>query len=851
MVEELDRKRKHLFKSFLKKGDITEFNILYRRALNRYLMESIRRYQHKISPLSSTPFALVALGGYGRSELCAYSDIDLLVLFERDIPDEVLDFIKWVIFPLWNIGLDVAHSVRTIQDCLILSKKDFWEFTSLLDSSFIYGDVSLYLQLRERFFSEVVFKERDRFRRWVGNIYEDRIRSYGDSTYLLEPDIKNGIGGLRDCHNIRWLFKVFEDYLPLNMPISSKDYMEFNKRLRFIQTVRNYLHLVSKRKNERLSFEYQIEIARYMGFKDEDNRQGVEQFLENLHKSITFFRDLLREILFNLCRSPIGALGEEKEIGEFVIKRGEIDFKDPAQIIEKPSLMIRIFQLSSRLHIPVSHDAKRIIKDISSMLRRKIEDDRDSMEAFLDIIVSKDGIEILNEIYDTPLLDILIPEFGHIRYLIQFDSYHIYPVGRHLLMTYSSLKKPKNTEDILISTILSEIEDPLVLYLSALFHDLGKRRGNHTFWGVKIAENILNRFKLDESRIEEILFLIENHLLLIETATRRDIGDEKVIIQCAKKIRSIERLKMLYLLTWADSVSTGPRAWNPWVEALVKELFIKILHILERGELVSEKVERRLRLVRKRVEERLSDIVDKDHISGYFDMMSRRYLLNTPPSMISHHILAAKRLIHKLATDPDSFLLEPQFSEYERCWIVHFLAKDRPGLFSDIAGALALNNINILSAHIYTWYNGIAVDIFYVSNPLDTIHPERIWEKVQEDIRSILKGEISLRALLDKKRRPFGVGIRLTKRRHPEVYVDNESSDFFTLLEIHADDRIGLLYNITRKIYELGLDIRVAKIATKVDQVVDVFYIRDRIGQKLEPSRVNEIKDALINELLK
>jgi [protein-PII] uridylyltransferase len=448
-------------------------------------------------------------------------------------------------------------------------------------------------------------------------------------------------------------------------------------------------------------------------------------------------------------------------------------------------------------------------------------------------------------------LSSFIPEFAKIRNRVQFDSYHTFPVGRHSLETVKRLKGIHAQKEMLLLDIFLELSDPEPLFLAGLFHDIGKIGKGHAARGAKIAHKILRRLNYSREATEEVLFLIRHHLLLVETATRRDLNDEKSVVQCARTIGNPERLRMLYLLTWADSMATGPRAWNDWIANLVLELFFKVLHILERGELATvdaaQKVQQTMDQVRKKM------ALHKEGVDPepFFEVMSPRYLLATTPRDIVRHIemvLGMREPLKKDAGHPFSF--EARENPVENCAEITFLAKDRPGLFADMAGVLALNSVNILSADIYTWRDGTAVDIFKATKPLDPINPDRTWQNVRRDLERTFEGKLSLAYRLGQKRTSSVLSNHKRPSRPPQVMVDNRSSDFFTLIEVFADDRVGLLYLITKALFDLRLDIRIAKIATKGDQTADVFYVRDLEGQKIEDEEhLKEIEEALRFEL--
>ncbi|MBW1852325.1 MAG: ACT domain-containing protein [Deltaproteobacteria bacterium] len=383
--------------------------------------------------------------------------------------------------------------------------------------------------------------------------------------------------------------------------------------------------------------------------------------------------------------------------------------------------------------------------------------------------------------------------------------------------------------------------------MAGLFHDIGKTGKDHARKGEAITRKILSRFDCHKIRAEDVLFLVRYHLLLVETATRRDLNDEKAVVQCARIVGDVGRLKMLYLLTWADSMATGPTAWNDWIASLVNDLFFKILHILEKGELASLDASKRVEITMSEVRREMFQRNKNLDPNGFIDVMSPRYLLASKPLEIVRHVEIAQGLKGQLSSHvPSPFCLDIRENELDECREITVMANDRPGLFSDVAGVLALNNINILSAEIYTWRDGIAVDIFKVMNSLDPIKSKRDWYKIKEDLKRTFTGKLSLTYRLGKKGEPSILSNDKKPARIPRVMVDNGSSDFFTIIEVFADDRVGLLYLLTRTLFDLRLDIRIAKIATKGDQIADVFYVRDLEGQKVEDKEhVKEIKDAL------
>ena len=804
-------------------------------------------------------FAVVSVGGYGRKELSVHSDIDVMILFKSRVPRLAGDLAKEMFFPLWDLGFDLGYGIRSIRDCLDLASSDFEAFTSFLDARFVCGDSQLFLAFVRDFHEKCARKRSRAFGRWLESMLEIRVENYGDASFLLEPHLKEGIGALRDYHHMLWLGKALWGLktsrdLEYHGHLSHSEYQVLRKNLDFLWLVRNHLHLLSGRKNDRLSFEYQERIARKLGYRKKDQFAAVEQFLGKLHVSMSAIKSLHRAFmkthLFRQTASK-GNAGPEQIAPGLELFLGELHFQSPEKIPEQPRILMEIFEQSAALRIPLSLESRRLVEEFLHLVDRTFRVSGRVVSSFLNILNSANGFDALDQMYECGFLETFIPEFSRIKDRVQFDAYHTFPVGMHSLQTVKKLKELDRVKDILLPSIFSEISNPEPLLLAALFHDIGKTGKNHAKRGTVITRKILARFSYPQDLTEDVLFLVRNHLLLSETATRRDLNDEKAIVQCARIITTIDRLKMLYLLTWADSMATGKRAWNDWVANLVQELFFKIHHLLAAGELATQDAALRAKKTKRQVRRILAGKMDKENLDNLFEIMAPRYLLETSARDIAGHVIAFNSIKQKeKQIDITTFFLEARESGIGSYCEVTFLAKDRPGLFSDIAGVLSLNNINILSARVYTWRDGTAVGIIRVTQPLDMISPGRIWEKVKRDLRSTFAGKLSLAYRLREKALKNLTYARIKSDRPPQVSINNTTSDFFTLVEVFADDRVGLLYLITRTLFEMSLDIRIAKIATKADQIADVFYVRDLLGQKVEdPEQIEEIKRALIYQL--
>lgn len=858
--EEFKEARNQLISSFAEGEVSNDFPENYTEITDQYFRRSLQESKVGHSLFRKRAFfALVAVGGYGRRELCLHSDIDILILFGPKIPTNAKELTKEILYPLWDLGLDVGHAIRSIKDCLSLCKDDFEVLTSVMDARFICGDSPLYLGLMESFQKKVVSKKAIAFSGWLEDREIMRMETYGDASHLLEPNLKEGIGGLRDYHHMLWLARAFFNLrVPRDLEYTGKlsfdEYQDLRKNLKLIWLVRNHLHQVSGRKNDRMGFEFQEKIALRLGFHEKNGLLGVEQFLGILHASMTSIKTLHRS--FALTHVPKRKKSKNNyEAGHILVGlnvyKDEINFDSAMQILSNPFLLINIFEWSCRLNFPLSTEARRLVREFVYLVDDVFRKSGTAVHGFLDILKEKSTVKTLDQMFETGFLDAFIPEFGKIKNLVQFDAYHIFPVGRHVLESIKHLKHVANQKDLLLADIFSDLSNPEVLFLAALFHDIGKTGKEHARKGVAISRDILKRFGYNKKGTEDILFLIGNHLLLVETATRRDLNDEKAVIHCARTIGHVERLKMLYLLTWADSRATGPKAWNDWIANMVQELFFKIMHILEKKDLATPDASQKAENTKSEVRSLMADRMEWTDLNYLFEAMSPRYLLSTNPNYIVNHLSMVQQLKEELEDiKSHGFVFEAKEDEWGSCWEVTFLAKDRPGLFSDLAGVLTLNNINILSADIYTWRDGTVVDIFRVTSPLDPIHPDKTWERVKRDLKNTFTGKLSLDYRLSQKTAPYILSYLKKPSRPPKVTVDNESSDFFTLIEVFADDRLGLLYMITHTLFNLKLDIRIAKIATKTDQIADVFYVRDLGGQKVEDNeQIEEINQTLIHQL--
>ena len=858
--EKLQKKKKQLISDFIS-GKERSFMERHSRILNDYFLEKFESsiVDPKID-IAKNPYAIIALGGYGREEQCLHSDVDLLFLFEKYVPDKADDIIQEIVYPLWDIGLDVGHSTRSLKECVGLSGEDFVILNSVLDARFICGMSILYSELMRQIREKVIRDKSDKIIKWLVQSGIKRHGRFGDSAYLLEPNIKEGQGGLRDYHTMLWIARIkYNIKQPRDLEyfgcLSYDEFKILSEALSFIWEVRNRLHYLAGRKCDQLYFEYQIELANALKFNKDDSQKQVEKFLGKLHSQMELLKQQCLTFLYEQGYSKkskqIKRTAILTKVDGLEVNRDMLNFVSAEAILESPDLLIKIFEESVRLKVPLNSEAKRLLKEFIYLIDDDFRTSSFTLKSFERILLAPSTtVDALNDMLSTGFLVQFIPEFKNIIDRIQFDEYHLYPVDRHSLLTVQTIKKfgtPEDkTGDQLCGNLYKELSSKRLLLWAALFHDIGKGEpaGGHSQRGAKIVNDILKKRGFKKSDIETIIFLINEHLLLIKTASRRDLNDEGTAISCAGKIKDIERLIMLYLLTVSDSISTGPKAWNEWASALLRNLFLTMLNILKKGELATgEAVE----TVNKKKEEILlsaSSLQAKQELEQLFNVMSPRYFLYTSARDMLEHIK------HYRSLGNADFVWKVTRTSDSNTRAVTICAKDRPGLFSKIAGVFTLNSIDILDTQAYTWRNNIALDIFKVKPPLDQIFETERWAKAEDNLKSALAGKLDLTEALKEKMSAYRTFRPRASKRPNRIVVDNESSSFFTIIEVFAYDFPGLLFSITDALFRSGLDVWVSKIATKVDQVIDIFYVRDFDGQKVDsPDRVLAIKKAIADVL--
>ena len=810
--------------------------------------------------ISGNPFAIIALGGYGRKEQCIHSDIDLLILFDKTIPPDVEAFVQELLYPLWDARFEVGYAVRDINECIKMSFERFDILTTVLDARFICGASLIYSSFMEKFRQQLSSKHLKSTLNYLYENGEKRLEDFGDSSYLVSPDLKSGFGGLRDYHTLLWYAKIKSNIksrrdLEYYGFLSNFEYASLEEALNYIWNVRNRLHHICKRKNDTLHFEHQAEVAALLDYIDSSGQPQVEVFLGELHEKMDFLKQIYQitfEDIVSTCRvKKDTAAPRPTKTDGLVVKKRRLHFANTVAILQHPDLLLRIFLESGQTRIPLSVEARRVASEFRHLVDDEIRSDPVCVKVFKRILgLSFWKFNVLNVMLTTGILEQFIPEFSPLVHKIQYNQYHLFPVDKHSIrcvQILNSFKDPGSTMmRTLYNSVFKEIRNKNVLLVAGLLHDIGKSdpAKEHSRRGAHIAAPVVDRLGFSATEKEDILFLIENHLFLAKTATRRDIYDEETAVYTAHKLGKIRLLRMLFLLTVADSKATGPKAWNDWTENLLKDLFLKTMSIIKTGELASKKTQRLIEKKKKEVLSILRESWREEEVTRQLSAMSRRYLLYVPPQNIVDHInlyrnLGDRDYIWQITKENESDMRT-----------VSICGKDKPGFYSKLSGVFFQNNIDIVGSQAYALGDRHILDIFHVRPPQDRLFEKEKWEKAGRDLTCALEDDHYLDNVLE--RIPSELTISSGSRPEPnQVRIDNETSSFFTIIEVLTYDFPGLLFAVTNTLYRAGVNVNVAMVATKVDQVIDVFYVRNIEGdQKIESEeKLEEIKTAIINRL--
>jgi len=811
--------------------------------------------------LTPGPLVLVALGGYGRGELHPLSDLDLMLIYDGEMGPYVQRATQGLLYALWDLGLQVGHAVRSLPDCLAMARTDFPSRTSMQQARFLVGDRRLFNRFRKVLAENVYQKDFAQFLETTLTERDQRYRKFGGSPYMGEPNVKESAGGLRDIHTAMWLAstkfgtRTLRELADKRL-ITEREQKAADEALTFLWRVRNELHFLSGHKNDVLSRDVQPQIAKNFGYAGDELSLPVEKFMRDYYLHARVIHRVSRRLIAR-CRETLSRratvqrrLRQEALADGLIVIDEQIHLAQPdgRAFREEPLRLLKVFWHRHQLGFELGIDVERAIEDSLDLIDDAFRASPEARDLFLGICRSWGRTaQTLREMHELGVLGRYLPEWGALTCLVQYDVYHKFTADQHSLLAVQHLEAlaPGQSADAEGNAqVVSEVERPGVLMLGMLLHDIGKGKGHgHVAKGIPLIETLTARMGLAPEDADTTVFLVAHHLTMSHIAQRRDIDDPKTIETLALVCKTPERLRMLYLLTCADMRAVGPGVMTGWQAQILWDLYARTLARLTGGQ--RERPTRET--VAERVAEAMGGEVVRTAVAAHLALLSDRYLATTSPQRIAAHLRLLDRLEGGvLATE---LFHHPDLGSSE----LVLATRDVPGLFSLIAGTLAAQGINILSAQIHTRADGIVIDTFQVNDPFgEAVTEEARWRRTLEALRLVLRGEASVEDLLARRRavHPAGEGVA----GPPKISVDNQLSDSRTVVEVKCPDRVGLLYVITRTLSGQGLDIASARIATEIDQAYDTFYVTDRRGRRLEDeaamARVREsLEDALVKPL--
>lgn len=827
-------------------------------------------YQIK-NPSAAERMAVVAVGGYGRGTLAPGSDIDLLFLLPYKQTPWGEQVVEYILYMLWDLGFKVGHATRNIDECIRLARQDMTIRTAILEARFIWGEEPLFEDLQTRFDAEVVAGTSSEFIAAKLAERDDRHKRQGTSRYLVEPNIKEGKGGLRDLNTLFWIAKYHyrvrtQSDLVSQGVLSRAEYNRFVKCEDFLWAVRCHVHFLTGRPEERLSFDLQREIAIRLGYTQHPGQKDVERFMKHYFLVAKDVGDLTRIFCSALedqhVKKPHGtgigglmlrlrgargsAVQPIREAPGFVVENGRINAASDTVFKDDPVNLIRVFQVADRLEHHLHPELMKRIHRSLSLINGTLRDNPEANRLFLSILTSRNHPEeTLRAMNEAGVLGRFVPDFGKVVAMMQFNMYHHYTVDEHLIRSIGVLAEIERGDagegNPLSTQLIKTIQNRKVLYVAMFLHDIAKGRPeDHSIAGARIARKICPRFGLSASETDTVAWLVEHHLDMSTYAQSRDLSDRKTITDFAHIVQSMERLKLLLILTVADIRAVGPGVFNGWKGQLLRTLYYECEPLLTGGHSQLSRKER-VADAKARLEEKLSswpEAARKDYVARHYPA----YWLRTEPE----RTLAHAQMIHNADLKHERFASAVTTRAFEGVTEITLLAPDHPRLLSSIAGACFVTGANIVDAQIDTTTDGFALDTIFVSRELpDDADERRRGERITELILKTLRGEAPLPEHVSKKTAVKG---RMKAFRiNADVIVNNSSSDNYTIIEVSGLDRPGLLYDLTRAMATLNLNIGSAHISTFGERVVDVFYVTDLTGQKISNvARQDVIRERLV-----
>ena len=842
-----------------------------------YLTDGLVRSSLKLAtgPLAlktgkQSRFALIAVGGYGRAEMAEHSDLDLLFLVENKIESWIEEVIESVLYLLWDLKLKVGHSCRNAKDCIRLGREDYTIRTALLENRFIFGDKSLAENLNKSLWSDL-FKGTGRdFVEAKLNERQARNERQNGNRYLLEPNVKEGKGGLRDLQTLFWivkyLYRVNDPKELIDMGVYTiEEFEKFMSAESFLWSVRCVLHMLANKAQDKLFFEVQTDVAKTLGYQDSDARPASEHFMQDYFRFVTDVGELTRVFLTTLeaqhvkrqplvlgfLRSTGLQLGTKVSQG-YTTLHGRLAIADNQVFLADKRNIMRLFDEALRTGLLIHPDAMRLIAANLHLIDDEFRQDSEICTVFFDMLLNHGNPErALRRMNELGVLARFIPEFQNIVAMTQPGGYHQYTVDEHTIQcisTLSQIERGEYREELPVaSDIIEKGVNRKVLYLALLLHDIGKGSGrDHSERGAEIARIVAPRIGLSEADSETVEWLVRNHLLMSDTCQKRDITDPRTLWNFALKISSRYRLKLLTVLTVCDIRAVGPGTWTNWKAQLLRDLYRMSHQALTEG-----RTEEDIQIGASEMRQKFIDAttnLPQDRVDHELERHTDSFWqgLNTETHLVFAHILEDINP-NEIKSDAK---LEPARGATRLC----FALVDHPGSFARIAGALALAAANVVDAKAFTTSDGIATAVFWVQDYNKKPYGKARFQRLLQILNRTIKGELNTAEALKEREEQVSLSLA-AKRTHnvvvpTEITFDNEGSDIYTIVEVDTRDRPGLMFDISHTLFRANVTISSAVIATYGVQAVDVFYVKDKAGHKLySESRQNSLRNKLLEKI--
>ena len=794
------------------------------------------------NPTQAEKISVLAVGGYGRAEMAPHSDIDLLFLTPWKLTAWAESVIESMLYILWDMRLKVGHASRTVKDCLRLGREDYTIRTALLERRFICGEEALAEELRKKLRNELFRNTAPEFIEAKLQERGDRHKRQGGQRYMLEPNVKEAKGGLRDLQTLYWIGKYIHgvrspaELVDVGL-LRADEFCAFEAAENFLWAVRCHLHLITGRAADQLTFDLQVEVASRMGYRDSGGRRAVEHFMQDYFRHATHVGELTRVFLTVLEQRHVkreaalaGLFRRRKKLrGGFRIDKGRITIGNEREFLSDKLNLLRIFEEALRTGYLIHPDAMRVVTANLDMIDDDMREDREATRIFLDLLLKHGNPErALRRMNELGVLSAFIPEFEPIVAMMQFNVYHHYTVDEHTIQTISTLAQIERKELIeelpLSSSILEEGVNRRVLYVALLLHDIGKGRPeDHSILGAQIARRVAPRLGLNAEECETVEWLVRYHLFMSDMAQKRDISDPRTVRDFAKVVKTKKRLDLLTVLTVCDIRGVGPNTWNNWKAMLLRRLHAETSDALVAG-LESVNREKREDEQKRALREALKNWDAKDlrketgrHYGPYWQGLSTE----------TQAVFA--ELLRGIADDEIRIDIKPDLDRdaTRAC----FALADHPGIFSRLAGALALVGANVVDARTYTSKDGYATAVFWVQDAEGHPYEHDHLPRLRTTIERTLKGEVVAREALKTRDK---IKKRERQFQFPtHISYDTDASEIYTIIEVDTRDRPALLYDLTRTLAANNIYIASAVIATFGAQVVDSFYVKDMFGLKL------------------